>query len=106
MVLLEVEEADDEVEVAEESLPSAEVGLQTDLLAELVVDLVAELDRNASVEQINEAFKKAAEGPMKGILSISNEPLVSIDFLDDPHSAIVDAQNTKVLGGNLVKVLA
>jgi glyceraldehyde 3-phosphate dehydrogenase len=71
-----------------------------------VVDLVAELDRPASVEQINEAFKKAAEGPMKGILAISYEPLVSIDFLDDPHSAIVDAQNTKVLGGNLVKVLA
>ena len=71
-----------------------------------VVDLVAELDRSATAEQVNEAFKKAAEGPMKGILAICHEPLVSIDFLDDPHSAIVDAQNTKVLGGNLVKVLA
>ena len=49
---------------------------------------------------------KAAEGPMKGILAVCNEPLVSIDFLDDAHSAIVDAPNTKVLGGNLVKVLA
>ncbi len=71
-----------------------------------VVDLVAELDRNASAEQINEAFTKASEGAMKGILAVCHEPLVSIDFQDDPHSAIVDAQNTKVLGGNLVKVLA
>ncbi len=71
-----------------------------------VVDLVAETERNATVEQINEAFTKASEGPMKGILGISHEPLVSIDFLDDPRSSIVDAQNTKVLGGNLVKVLA
>ncbi len=71
-----------------------------------VVDLVAEVERPATAEQINEAFTKAAEGPLKGILAISYEPLVSIDFLDDPHSAIVDALNTKVLGGNLVKVLA
>ncbi len=71
-----------------------------------VVDLVAELDRNATAEQINEAFSKAAEGPMKGILAVSKEPLVSIDFLGDAHSSTVDAQNTKVLGGNLVKVLA
>ncbi len=71
-----------------------------------VIDLVAELDRNASAEQVNEAFVKASEGALKGILAVSNEPLVSIDFLDDAHSAIVDAPNTKVLGGNLVKVLA
>jgi glyceraldehyde 3-phosphate dehydrogenase len=71
-----------------------------------VVDLVAELDRTATAEQINEAFVKASEGPLKGILAVCHEPLVSIDFLDDAHSAIVDAPNTKVLGGNLVKVLA
>jgi glyceraldehyde 3-phosphate dehydrogenase len=71
-----------------------------------VVDLVAELDKNATADQINEAFTKAAEGPMKGILAITREPLVSIDFLHDPHSSTVDAQNTKVLGGNLAKVLA
>ncbi|MEX2209165.1 MAG: type I glyceraldehyde-3-phosphate dehydrogenase [Myxococcota bacterium] len=71
-----------------------------------VVDLVAELDRAATAEQINEAFVKASEGPLKGILAVCHEPLVSIDFLDDAHSAIVDAPNTKVLGGNLVKVLA
>jgi glyceraldehyde 3-phosphate dehydrogenase len=71
-----------------------------------VVDLVAELERNATAEQLNEAFSKAAEGPMRGILAVTHEPLVSIDFLGDPHSSTVDAQNTKVLGGNLAKVLA
>jgi glyceraldehyde 3-phosphate dehydrogenase len=71
-----------------------------------VVDLVAELDREATAEQLNEAFAKAAEGPLKGILRVSTEPLVSIDFLGDPHSSIVDAPNTKVLDGRLVKVLA
>ncbi len=71
-----------------------------------VVDLVAELERAATAEQINESFTKAAAGPLKGILAVCNEPLVSIVFLDDAHSAIVDAPNTKVLGGNLVKVLA
>ena len=71
-----------------------------------VVDLVAEIEREATPEQINEAFEKAAEGPMAGILRVSHEPLVSIDFRGDPHSSIVDAANTRVLGGNLVKVLA
>ena len=71
-----------------------------------VVDLVAELERDATGDQINEAFRKAAAGPMKGVLEVCDEPLVSIDFLGNPHSSIVDALNTKVLGGNLVKVLA
>jgi glyceraldehyde 3-phosphate dehydrogenase len=71
-----------------------------------VVDLVAELDREATAEQLNEAFAKASEGPLKGILRVSTEPLVSIDFLGDPHSSIVDSPNTKVLGGKLVKILA
>ena len=71
-----------------------------------VVDLVAEVEREATGDQINEAFRKAAEGPMNGVLSVCDEPLVSIDFLGNPHSSIVDAANTKVLGGNLVKVLA
>ncbi|MEE9279056.1 MAG: type I glyceraldehyde-3-phosphate dehydrogenase [Myxococcota bacterium] len=71
-----------------------------------IVDLVAELERDATGDQINEAFRKAAEGPMKGVLEVCEEPLVSIDFLGNPHSSIVDALNTKVLGGNLVKVLA
>ncbi len=71
-----------------------------------VVDLVAELDREADGEQVNAALRKAASGPMRGILEVCDEPLVSIDFLGNPHSSIVDAANTKVLGGNLVKVLS
>ena len=71
-----------------------------------VVDLVAEIDREATGKQINEAFRKAAEGPMRGVLDVCDEPLVSIDFLGNPHSSIVDALNTKVLEGNLVKVLS
>jgi glyceraldehyde 3-phosphate dehydrogenase len=71
-----------------------------------VVDLVCEIERKATPEQLNEAFRKAAEGPMSGILDVTDEPLVSIDFRGDPHSSIVDAANTKVLGENLVKVLS
>ncbi len=71
-----------------------------------VVDLVCEIERKATPEQLNEAFRKAAEGPMSGILAVTDEPLVSIDFRGDPHSSIVDAANTKVLGDNLVKVLS
>ncbi|MDP2753073.1 MAG: type I glyceraldehyde-3-phosphate dehydrogenase [Nitrospirota bacterium] len=71
-----------------------------------VVDLVAELARDVTVEEINAALKKAAEGPMKGILKYSEEPLVSSDFNDDEHSSIVDATLTMVLEGSMVKVLA
>ena len=71
-----------------------------------VVDLVAELARDVTVEEINAALKKAAEGPMKGILNYLEEPLVSSDFNDDEHSSIVDATLTMVLGGSMVKVLA
>jgi len=71
-----------------------------------VVDLVCELEREATAEQINESFRKAGDGPMKGILRVCDEPLVSIDFRGDPHSSIVDAANTKVLDGSLAKVLS
>ncbi len=71
-----------------------------------IVDLVAEVERETTAEQINQAFRKAAEGPMKGILDVCDEPLVSIDFQGNPFSSIVDAQNTKVLEGTLVKVLS
>jgi glyceraldehyde 3-phosphate dehydrogenase len=70
-----------------------------------VVDLVAELEREVTADQVNEAFRKASEGPMAGVLDVCDEPLVSIDFRGDPHSSIVDSANTKVLGGTLVKVL-
>jgi glyceraldehyde 3-phosphate dehydrogenase len=71
-----------------------------------VVDLSAKLKKNTSVEEINAAMKAAAEGPLKGILQFCEEPLVSIDFLGNPHSSILDAAQTKVMDGNFVKILA
>jgi glyceraldehyde 3-phosphate dehydrogenase len=71
-----------------------------------VVDLVAELNTTTTAEAINEAFANAAAGPMAGILHLSTEPLVSIDFRGNPHSSIVDAAYTRVMEGDLVKVLS
>ncbi|MEW6214289.1 MAG: type I glyceraldehyde-3-phosphate dehydrogenase [Nitrospirota bacterium] len=71
-----------------------------------VVDLVAELARDVTAEDINTALKKAAEGPMKGILQYSEDPLVSCDLNGNAHSAIVDATLTMVLEGRMAKVLA
>ena len=68
-------------------------------------DLVAQLKTEASVEQINTAMKKAAEGSMKGILEYSEDPLVSIDIVGNPHSSIYDSQMTSVMG-KTVKVLS
>ncbi|MBM4140259.1 MAG: type I glyceraldehyde-3-phosphate dehydrogenase [Nitrospira sp.] len=71
-----------------------------------LVDLVAELVKDATAEEINAAFKRASEGPMKGILQYSEDPLVSCDFNGNAHSAIVDSLQTMVLEGKMVKVLA
>jgi glyceraldehyde 3-phosphate dehydrogenase len=71
-----------------------------------VVDLVAELGKEVTAEEVNTALKKASEGPMKGILQYSEEPLVSSDFNGNPHSSIVDATLTMVLDGKMAKVLA
>ena len=71
-----------------------------------VVDLAALVDRKATSDEVNAAFKAAAEGPLKGILEYSNEPLVSIDFKGNPRSSIVDAPYTKVMDGDFVKVLS
>jgi glyceraldehyde 3-phosphate dehydrogenase len=71
-----------------------------------VVDLVAEIEKDATAEEINAAFKAAAEGPMKGILGYEEEPLVSIDYRQDPRSSIVDALSTMVMEGNMVKVVS
>lgn len=71
-----------------------------------VVDFVAEIERETTTEKLREAFKVAAEGPLKGILGYSEEPLVSVDYKGDPRSGIIDAQFTQVLGGNMVKVVA
>ena len=71
-----------------------------------VVDLTAELERNVSVEEINTAFREAAAGDLKGILGVSDEPLVSVDYIGNPHSAIVDLMSTFVVQDQLVKVMA
>ncbi len=71
-----------------------------------VIDVVALLGKDAAKEDLIDAFKEAAEGPMEGLLGVCEEPLVSIDFKGDPRSAIVDALSTMVIEGNLVKVLA
>jgi glyceraldehyde 3-phosphate dehydrogenase len=70
------------------------------------VDLVVELSRDVTVEEVNAAVKAAANGPMADILQYSEDPLVSTDIIGNPHSSIFDAASTQVLGGNLVKVLS
>jgi glyceraldehyde 3-phosphate dehydrogenase len=71
-----------------------------------LVDLVAVLKAKATAEEINAAMKKASEGALKGIMAYTDEPLVSVDFMSNPNSAIVDGLSTKVLGDNFIKVLA
>ena len=71
-----------------------------------LVDLVADLEKEASVEQVNKALEKAAAGDLKGIMEYCTEPLVSIDFKGNPASSIVDAPTTMAIGDNMVKVLA
>jgi glyceraldehyde 3-phosphate dehydrogenase len=71
-----------------------------------VVDFTAEVSRETSVEEINAAFRTAAEGPMKGIIGVSDEPLVSMDFKGDERSSIIDSASTMVIGGTMVKVIA
>ena len=71
-----------------------------------VVDLAALLDKKTSGDEVNAAFKRASEGPLKGILEYVEAPLVSIDFRGNPHSSIVDAPYTKVMDGDFVKVLS
>jgi len=71
-----------------------------------VVDLVADLEKEVTVEQVNQAFQKAAAGPLAGILEYCEEELVSMDFKGNPASSIFDAPSTMVIAGNMVKVLA
>ncbi|MEE4311890.1 MAG: type I glyceraldehyde-3-phosphate dehydrogenase [candidate division KSB1 bacterium] len=71
-----------------------------------VVDLVAELKKNASKEEINAAMKTAAEGALKGILEYTEDPLVSTDIIGNPHSSIFDSLSTMVMEDNLVKVVS
>jgi glyceraldehyde 3-phosphate dehydrogenase len=71
-----------------------------------VVDFTAELERETSVEAVNDAFRQAAEGELKGILGVSDEPLVSTDYRGDSRSSIIDALSTMVMQGRMVKVVA
>lgn len=71
-----------------------------------LTDLTAVLSRRADAAEVNAALSAAAEGPLRGILQVSEEPLVSVDFMGNPHSSIVDAPFTKVVAGDAVKVLA
>ncbi len=71
-----------------------------------VVDFTAEVSRPTTVEELNDAFRTAAAGPLDGILGVSDEPLVSTDFRGDARSSIIDAASTMVIGGTMVKVIA
>ncbi|NIM94366.1 MAG: type I glyceraldehyde-3-phosphate dehydrogenase [Anaerolineales bacterium] len=71
-----------------------------------VVDFVANLEKEATTEELHKAFKEAANGPMKGILGFAEEPLVSMDYKMDPRSSVVDAQFTFMMGSTMVKVVA
>ncbi len=71
-----------------------------------VVDLSVRLRRATDANAINAAMRRAAEGPLKGILQYCDEPLVSVDFLGNPHSSILDAESTKVMDGSFAKLLA
>jgi glyceraldehyde 3-phosphate dehydrogenase (phosphorylating) len=71
-----------------------------------VVDLAAIVGKKTTAEEVNAAFKSAADGPLKGILEYVTEPLVSIDFRGNPHSSMIDSPYTKVMDGDFVKVLS
>ncbi len=71
-----------------------------------LVDFVAELETDVTIEQINAEMKKAAEGAMKGVLEYTEESIVSIDVVGNPHSSIFDAQMTMVTGGKMIKVFS
>ena len=71
-----------------------------------VVDLVAVLDKATTTEEVNAALKRAADGKLKGILAYTEDPVVSSDLMHNSNSSIVDAEMTKVLGGNLAKVVS
>jgi glyceraldehyde 3-phosphate dehydrogenase len=71
-----------------------------------LVDLVADLEAEVSVGSVNSAMQKAADGPMKGVLQYTEEPIVSVDVIGNPHSSIFDALSTMVTGSNMVKVFS
>ena len=71
-----------------------------------MTDLVAVLEKNVTVEEVNGVLKKWAEGPLQGILAYSEDATVSSDYISDTHSSIVDGLDTQVVDGNMIKVVA
>ena len=71
-----------------------------------VIDFVCDIEKEVTIEQVNQALKKASAGPLKGIMEYCEEELVSMDFKGNPNSSIIDAPGTMVIGGNMVKILA
>ena len=71
-----------------------------------LVDIVLETKAEVTSEAVNAALKAAADGPMKGILGFETRPLVSTDYIGNPHSSVVDAENTKVMGSHMLKILS
>jgi glyceraldehyde 3-phosphate dehydrogenase len=71
-----------------------------------VVDAVAALQTDVTIDDVNQALAEAAEGPMNGVLRVSDEALVSRDIIGDPHSSVVDVGSTMVLAGRVAKVIA
>jgi len=84
----------------------AGISFRVPILDVSVVDLTAKLGKTTTAEDINAAFEEAASGELQGILAVSHEELVSSDFKNDPHSSIVDAPSTAVLGGDWAKVVS
>lgn len=82
------------------------VALRVPVATVSVVDLVIETEKPVTAEAINEAMKRAAQGRLKGILQVTDEELVSVDFKGNPHSAILDAPLTMTMGDNMAKVMA
>ena len=82
------------------------IALRVPVTTGSVVDLTCVMSRNVTKEEVNAAMKKAADGPLKGILCYTEDPLVSTDIIGDPHSSIFAADFTQVLGGNLLKVVS
>ena len=71
-----------------------------------IIDFVCDVNKEVDKETVNNAFKEAAEGPLMGIMEYCEEQLVSMDFKGNPHSSIIDAPGTMVIGGNMIKILA
>ncbi len=69
-----------------------------------VVDLTAEVEKKTTIAEVNAAFKQAAQGALRGILDVSDEPLVSVDYIGSLYSSVVDSLSTNVIDGNFVHV--